>query len=325
MRIGLNPLFGEVPSNADNLEIIGTFARRFEEHAWATVWPASGLVRWADGSIETETIWVHGNLKECGDFDSKWSWLPRKRRGRFFNLSLFWSFGYYHWICDVLTRLHTVLPRLTPDVQVILPPHTTAWQSRSLELIGLPRNQWLPYTGKRPWKVESLFYASPVAMTGDHEETSMKWLRATIWQRCLGGPPARDGWRKLYLSRANAWPRKVVNEAELLSLLLERGFEVTDCGKLSFDEQVRLFSEAKCVVGPHGAAFTNILWSSPGTRVCEVFEPTAVRRCYWSMCQALGHRHSCGIGQAVAQTDGHANIEVPIREFMQVLDTLDSN
>jgi len=320
MRIELKPLFGEVPVNSENLEVIGLIPRRFENFQWPTVWPGSGLVRRADGQLEFETIWVEQNLKDCGDYHSGWSWLPEKRRGRFFNLSLFWSFGYYHWMCDVLTRLHTVLPQLTPDIQVILPPNLKPWQSRSLELIGLSQNQCVSYTGKRPWKVEQLFYASPVAMTGDHESKSLLWVRDTVWQRCLGGAPTRIGWRKLYLTRNQTWSRNIVNETELIPPLRERGFEVMDCGKLSFDEQVRLFSEAAYIVGPHGAAFTNMLWSPPGLKVLEIFEPASVRRCYWSMCQTLGHRHACGIGQPVSQEGKEANIRIPAKDLIRAVE-----
>lgn len=223
-------------------------------------------------------------------------------------------------MCDVLTRLHTVLPQLTPDIQVILPPNLKPWQSRSLELIGLSQNQCVSYTGKRPWKVEQLFYASPVAMTGDHESKSLLWVRDTVWQRCLGGAPTRIGWRKLYLTRNQTWSRNIVNETELIPPLRERGFEVMDCGKLSFDEQVRLFSEAAYIVGPHGAAFTNMLWSPPGLKVLEIFEPASVRRCYWSMCQTLGHRHACGIGQPVAQEGKEANIRIPAKDLIRAVE-----
>ncbi len=315
----LHLLFGKKPEVADNLKIVGAFAGRIEEWNWPTVWPASGLLRGNDGAIEIETIWIADNLKQCGDYHSKWSLLPRERKGRHFNLSLFWSFGYYHWICDVLARLHTVLPLLKPDIQVILPPQLKTWQTRSLELIGLPHCQCVQYSGKRPWKVESLLYVSPVTMTGDHEPESLHWVRDTIWSRCLGGPPARAGWRKLYLTRKNTWSRNVVNETDLLPALLQRGFEVVDCGTLAFDEQVRLFSEAACVAGPHGAAFTNILWSPPGLRVFEVFEPQAVRRCYWSMSQTLGHSHQCGVGECVQNPGGEPNILVQKDQFNAAL------
>jgi capsular polysaccharide biosynthesis protein len=224
----------------------------------------------------------------------------------------------------VLARLRRVVPKLGPEVRIILPPRLTAWQKRSLELVGLPFNQCVVYCGKRPWKVEDLVYASPVAMTGDHEPESLHWVRDII-REGLGITTAKSGWRRLYLARNRTGSRRVVNEAELLQLLLPRGFDVVDCGSLDYASQVALFSEAAFVVGPHGAAFTNVLWSPAGTQVFEIFEPGSVRRCYWSMCQALGHRHNCGIGEAVAQIHGEANIEVPILEFIQALDALDAN
>lgn len=321
MKAELNPVFGEVPPNADNLEIVGPFMPRFEEWNQATVWPGSGVLRRSDGAVETEAIWIPGHLAHCGDYHSKWSWLPEHRRGRFFNLSLFWWGNYYHWCCDVLARLHRVLPRLEPDVQIILPAHLTAWQKRSLELIGLPLNRCVEHSGRRPWKVERLVYVSPVAMTGDHEPVSLQWVRDAI-RRGVGLTSMKPGWRKLYLDRKNAVARNVVNEAELLPLLQSRGFEIVDCGRLSFDEQVQLFAEAACVAGPHGAAFTNILWSPPGLKVLEIFEPGSVRRCYWSMCQALGHRHACGIGKPVRQSGPESNLQVPVQAFAEALDKL---
>src|SRR5262249_35635853 len=163
----------------------GVYHRRFEEKSWPTIWPRSGVIRWANGEIETETIWQKAHLKQCGDYYSKWSLFPEKRKGRYFNLSLFWSAGYYHWICDVLPRLHEVLPQLlSSEIHVIVPPNLAVWQKRSLELIGLPGERWLSYEGRRPWRVEHLLYASPVSMTGDHEVESLKWVRQSIWQQC---------------------------------------------------------------------------------------------------------------------------------------------
>jgi capsular polysaccharide biosynthesis protein len=295
MRAELKPLFGQVPAKADNLEIVGLFQRRLEEWAGATVWPQSGVVRRVDGAVEVETIWVERHLESCGDYQSAWSWLPRAKRGKFFNLSLLWWPNYYHWHCDVLPRLLWALPRLDADVKVILPPNLTEWQKRSLELIGLSPQRCVSFNSKRPWKVEQFVYASPMAMTGDQEPESLLQVRDVIRKK-LGCDIARPGARKLYLARTNAHARGVVNEAELLPLLAARGFETVDCGALDYDSQVKLFSEAGTVVGPHGAAFTNLLWAAPGARVLEIFEPGSVRRCYWSMSSILGHKHDCGIG-----------------------------
>ena len=58
------------------------------------------------------------------------------------------------------------------------------------------------------------------------------------------------------------------------------------------DPPVLFRLEAACVVGPHGAALTNFLWAPPGAAILEVFQASAVRRCYWSMCKTLGHRYT---------------------------------
>lgn len=321
MRIELKPAFGEIPSSADNLEKVGLLSGRFEEWTNVAIWPLSGVLRRQDGSIEIETIWVKKHLEQCGDYHSYRSCFPKRQRGCFFNLSLFWWGNYYHWFCDVLTRLYRVLPRLERDVRIILPPRLTVWQRRSLELIGLPFDRCVNHTGKRPWKVDRLVYASPVSMTGDHDPESLLGVRHAILQQ-LGCEAVRPGWRRLYLTRKATWSRSVTNEAELIPLLEKRGFEVVDCGTLSFEEQVRLFSEAQFAVGPHGAAFTNILWSPTGLKVFEIFERAAVRRCYWSMCQVLSHAHGCGVAESMPNGKNEPNIYVDPRHLATALDAM---
>ena len=40
--------------------------------------------------------------------------------------------------------------------------------------------------------------------------------------------------------------------------------------KLNFLEQIYLFNNAKIIIGPHGAAFTNIIFSNPDTNIVEI-------------------------------------------------------
>jgi prepilin-type processing-associated H-X9-DG protein len=55
-----------------------------------------------------------------------------------------------------------------------------------------------------------------------------------------------------------------------MDVLVPRGFELIVPHSLSFTEQVRLFSSAEAVVGPHGAGLANMLWGD-GTRVVELY------------------------------------------------------
>lgn len=314
MRVNLDPLFGSIPPETSDLEVGGELSRRFEEKKSATVWPRSGLIRWADGSIETETIWDPKNIEQCADYHSKWSRFPKRLHGTFFNLSLFWWPNYYHWLCDVLTRLHNVLLRLAPDIQVILPPGLAAWQQRTLDYIGLPRNQCVPYNNRRPWKVEKLLYVSPVLMTANHEPKSLFWLRDRILNGAHATQPGKKS-RRLYVTRRQAGHRRIVNEPELLPILEKYRFETVECESLTFEEQVKTFSEASMVAGPHGAGMTNILWSSPGLKFLEIFEPSSVRVCYWSLARTLGHDYACCVGDNISNGQGEPNMLVNPESF----------
>ena len=48
-------------------------------------------------------------------------------------------------------------------------------------------------------------------------------------------------------------------------------------------EQIRMFAEAESIVGPHGAALTNLLFASPGASVIELFAPDYVEGSYWKL------------------------------------------
>lgn len=84
---------------------------------------------------------------------------------------------------------------------------------------------------------------------------------------------------KIYLRRTSG-TRKVTNVAEIEKLLVSRGFAIVEPEKLSFLEQVRLFSNAKVVVGSSGAALANIVFCQPGTKI-NILISVFVDTSYW--------------------------------------------
>ena len=56
----------------------------------------------------------------------------------------------------------------------------------------------------------------------------------------------------------------------MIAALGPYGFEPIVPGRMSFREQIRVFSEASVVVGPHGAALTNLVFAPHGCRIVEI-------------------------------------------------------
>jgi len=80
-----------------------------------------------------------------------------------------------------------------------------------------------------------------------------------------------DPSRRIFISRASASKRRMVNEEEVADFLGALGFEHVALEEMDFLEQIEMFAEASVVIGQHGAGLTNLLYVPPGTTVIEIF------------------------------------------------------
>ena len=296
-EVCLAPLFGRLPEVADNLRIGGPLPPYRRSIEPATLWGESGLVVDANNQPLVDAVWFEDQLSNCPDFRHSWRrFFPKRCEGTYFSVMLYWCRGYYHWICDVLPRVQAAVPHLPPETRFVVPDGLSEAESESLQAIGIRPESWAVFRGKRPWRVDRLVHVPPVAITGDHTRESLLSLRESVFRRTRTEAP-RGASRRIYVARRQGSERAVVNEAELLPALQERGFEVVRCESLSFADQVKLFREAEIVVGPHGGGFANLVWCEPGTKVFEIFGTSSVRRCYWSICQALRLKHHCAVAE----------------------------
>lgn len=71
---------------------------------------------------------------------------------------------------------------------------------------------------------------------------------------------------KIFVKR-DSMVRKLINTKEIVDMLRRHGFNVVDPGKLSFQEQVSIFSHAKVIIGATGAAMANAVFCKPGTEI----------------------------------------------------------
>lgn len=61
--------------------------------------------------------------------------------------------------------------------------------------------------------------------------------------------------------------RRIINDAEVTSILKEHGFKTVDVTKMSFSQQTELFKDAEIIVSPLGASLTNCIFCAPSTKV----------------------------------------------------------
>lgn len=92
-----------------------------------------------------------------------------------------------------------------------------------------------------------------------YDISALRMLRET----CLKIKEQKKYPKKIFLSRKGHVRRKY-NEDELFEVIRKHGFEIVHPETYSFKQQVSIFNQADVIVGPTGAAFTNILFCHPG-------------------------------------------------------------
>jgi len=98
------------------------------------------------------------------------------------------------------------------------------------------------------------------------------------------------GGSRVYIYRSGR--RRVLNEKALIQVLEKFHFEIIEDEPRSVSEQFSIYNNASFIMGPHGASFTNIVWSRPDTHLFELFAPTYVYNFFLYLAQIMGVQYS---------------------------------
>jgi capsular polysaccharide biosynthesis protein len=242
--------------------------------------------------------------------------LPRHRAGTALLLGASNSDNYYHWLLDSLPRwlMLQAAGWLNYDY-VLLHSEPRRFQDETLDWLGVPAAKRLRCSKNYVHNFDRLIVPSMPFPVAHVPAWVSRWLRTLQ-------PVPQEGPEKIYLSRMGAGGRRLVNEPELQAALTARGFVTLQPEQVSVAEQARLLGAARCIVAPHGAALTNLVFAPPGAAVLELFHPGHKNTCYVTLAQACGHRYTCLDGQALTPAQGQQlTYSVKIPEVLRRLES----
>jgi capsular polysaccharide biosynthesis protein len=202
--------------------------------------------------------------------------------------SHYWG-SFYDYFFFVIAKLCRMKDALPPDefaaARVAYPLLHTPFENELLGLLGIGPERLFDSrkTDVRFRQVvlgdsDSWFYPNPA---------DIQALRRYL------GTQLADGTlhpRRIYISRAGR--RRVLNEDALIARLDRYGFTVVEDRPRSLAEQYALFHNASFIIGPHGAAFTNLLWCQPGTYLLELFAARYMPEYFRYLAELVGIRYA---------------------------------
>jgi hypothetical protein len=122
---------------------------------------------------------------------------------------------------------------------------------------------------------------------------------------------------KIFISRAKARHRRLINENELFEALEPYGFKKYFLEDLSIQAEIELFYDADYVVGVLGAGLTNIIFSSQ-IKVLEIFNSEFCATDYYYLAKSLGHTYGYCHGSH-KKAKGKADFRVNVSEVVERL------
>jgi hypothetical protein len=93
---------------------------------------------------------------------------------------------------------------------------------------------------------------------------------------------------KIFVSR-HSGHRPLLNQEAVEAVMRDHGFAVVDPAQMTLAEQISLFKGASTVVGPLGAALTNIAFCPRGSRIVALTAQSFPDTFFWFLSQHRGH------------------------------------
>ena len=207
-------------------------------------------------------------------------------------LSMPFYHNYYHWLIEILPRL-LLYDRCSAlqDVPIIVPKSAPNFVTESLRLSGYHAKSL--YLDNGAYNFKKLHMLSRLGTMLEVSPDAINWLNNKFEHTA----PTLVTPKRVYVSRGDANIRFVSNEYQLVDVLSKFGFESLAMSGYSLPEQIKIFRDADFIIGPHGAALSNLAFSKPGASVIEFFARGHFAPCFNRISTIRGLKYGFLVGE----------------------------
>jgi capsular polysaccharide biosynthesis protein len=197
------------------------------------------------------------------------------------------KYYYYHWMIDSLAKLGLLKQsgRFDTVDYFLVPSYNAKYHEETLSHFGISEDKIINEESVHHIEADYLMVSSYTQIKFHHPKWVCDFLHDSF--TVPKGNKKRD--TLIYIPRGDAAVnRKVLNEAALIEVLKDYGFEIRFLSEMKVPEEAEFFNSAKLVLGVQGSGFTNLVFCEPGTIVVEFFPDKYVRHIDFDICDKMG-------------------------------------
>ncbi len=225
--------------------------------------------------------------------------------------------NFWHFLYDCIPRIYSAMIARPEEKLTVIVPDSLPDPFRELLACVLPENFEAIYIPVGSWvKVDHLVMPSYVSRceNGFLPGEYYQYIRQCVFKQ-YELAPVENPTERIYISRAQAKHRRILNEDKVVECLATYGFKPVVLEALSLREQVELFTKAEVIVSPHGAGLATTLFSGK-IKVLVLYPESNPTPFFFTQFKGLSQEHYF---IAHDQLDENADFEVSLSELKRVL------
>jgi len=185
--------------------------------------------------------------------------------------------NYFHFLFDIVSKLILLDKNdLLKHMDYFLVPDLQNWQLQILSNFGISRKKILNSEKIRHLEADMVYALDHIwynkGFVQEEINNIPEWVIFSLIEKFLSCATKFKASERVFIDRSDSIYNhcKLINNIEIAEYLEKYNFKSYQVSKLNFFEQIYLFNNAKVIIGPHGAAFTNVIFSNKGLKLVEL-------------------------------------------------------
>jgi capsular polysaccharide biosynthesis protein len=184
--------------------------------------------------------------------------------------------NYFHFFFDIIPKIYLIHRIIKKKINFYYVSSPKKWQIKIYKILGINENKLINSSrNKHIFADEIISLDHPWYPKGNFQDQVKKipeWVILINRKIFLKKSKKFKCSKRIFIDRSSSRFNhcQIFNQNETNKWLKKNNLDSYKPEKFSLEKQIYLFNKASIIVGAHGAAFTNIIFCKPGTKIIEI-------------------------------------------------------
>ena len=184
--------------------------------------------------------------------------------------------NYFHFFFDIIPKIYLLKKKIKNNINFYYVSAPKKWQIKIFKILGITESKLINSSkNKHIFADQIICLDHPWYHKGtiqNQVKTLPKWVILINRKIFLKKASKFKCAKKIFLDRSSSGTNhcQIYDQKHVNKWVKKNNLSIYKPEKLSFNKQIHLFKNASVILGAHGAAFTNIVFCRPGTKIIEI-------------------------------------------------------